>query len=632
MDLLNIYTILLSGDLESLSTLESPIPTVDLLDISPEKINQMSDESIRNTPQNLEDFINPKSGNLQRFQFGNPVNFNPVDISTQKLRSVDTPETFPLIGEVTNIGTNNRLTETPIFQDNTFDQVGVEPSASINTINNTTNTSNNNTEEKNFYFQIKLNNSPNTESTSINQNSFQEIFRDGNNFMTKLENTSTNISMLDKTNPENSIKPILDNLIIPQQNVFPSDLISTLNKNIYSVVGDVINSDETKNVVRNIFQQNNTQETINQLINSDVLQKSLDEINKITEIPNIQRNISETINELTTSNLIKTNNLTAEISNIQRNISETINELTTSNLIKTNNLTAEIPNIQRNISETINELTTSNLIKTNNLLSEDLSNTLSDFYITAENSLNIKKYLENITNKISIENVSTGANLEVNNLLGKNTNSIFNNQDLTNFLTNNPISTLQQEPTKVFSSFLNSFTTEKISNVISQQPSLEALESMKGRVDIISPSFLEISGINKVEPRLAESTNIFTPRGIETNRVDVEPMASIRTNPPIQVPQVIREEPQIPIFQIGNNIPTTTQPQNITESQSTSPTLPVMQEPSISTITEKRGDEMNMSNQMLGSLLSQLGALTSVVREISTKLSYLDEDTNLSFK
>jgi len=35
---------------------------------------------------------------------------------------------------------------------------------------------------------------------------------------------------------------------------------------------------------------------------------------------------------------------------------------------------------------------------------------------------------------------------------------------------------------------------------------------------------------------------------------------------------------------------------------------------------------------MLGGLSSQIAALTSVVSEISTTLSYLDKDTNLSFK
>jgi hypothetical protein len=61
--------------------------------------------------------------------------------------------------------------------------------------------------------------------------------------------------------------------------------------------------------------------------------------------------------------------------------------------------------------------------------------------------------------------------------------------------------------------------------------------------------------------------------------------------------------------------------------------LPInTEQPPVPILSENKDQEQNLGNQMLGGLSSQIAALTSVVREISTKLSYLDEDTNLSFK
>jgi hypothetical protein len=117
--------------------------------------------------------------------------------------------------------------------------------------------------------------------------------------------------------------------------------------------------------------------------------------------------------------------------------------------------------------------------------------------------------------------------------------------------------------------------------------------------------------------------------------VETTPVAMLEQNTAIQTPQLMREVVNSAVIPKTNNSTEQSSPLSSLGSSS-EPTrnelsLPAQQS-NIPPPTENKTEEPNMSNQMLGGLSGQIAALTSVVREISMKLSYLDEDTNLSFK
>ena len=153
----------------------------------------------------------------------------------------------------------------------------------------------------------------------------------------------------------------------------------------------------------------------------------------------------------------------------------------------------------------------------------------------------------------------------------------------------------------------------------------------------------EISGLNIAKPEedrntklttnLQSSLNTINTREIQTNRVENLPTAILQANPVTQSQELIRETISPPITQVvpGSN-ETKISPTSQTSIPSTNINPKTSQQEMMSVPTESLSGGSDMSNQMLGGLSAQIAQLTSVVREISSKLSYLDEDTNLSFK
>jgi hypothetical protein len=217
------------------------------------------------------------------------------------------------------------------------------------------------------------------------------------------------------------------------------------------------------------------------------------------------------------------------------------------------------------------------------------------------------------------------SDLYSNNLINRGLDSVFNSDNFTNnfynrstqFSENNlPVNTLDRGSSR--STGENRFITP-----ISMQ-----IASMNNS-EMVRPENNRFIGMNNI-PKMNTYSN--SENEIRTNRSDIIPMATLQTNFVKQTPQLISESMVTPISKTNFEVD---QPVTRTESPTTvsSVGLPInTEQPPVPILSENKDQEQNLGNQMLGGLSSQIAALTSVVREISTKLSYLDEDTNLSFK
>lgn len=264
--------------------------------------------------------------------------------------------------------------------------------------------------------------------------------------------------------------------------------------------------------------------------------------------------------------------------------------------------------------------------------------------------MNIANNLFNEINPGSItsfigEKISSLTNLD--NSSSMNTaNNLFNEiKSATNFSENKNLKSITNS-----SIFPNNFfnRVEPISAMVNK-PNLPISNNQKTElpdINTINPFTSEIVRLNKIRDQIVKtnesketvslnSTSSFSANEVNTNRVETTPVAMLEQNTAVQTPQLMREVVNSAVIPTTNNSTEQSSPLS-SLGPSSEPTrnelsLPAQQS-NIPPSTENKSEEPNMSNQMLGGLSGQIAALTSVVREISMKLSYLDEDTNLSFK
>ncbi len=595
MDLLNIYEMLLSGEVQKIESLSSS-SQVDIVDLTPDKIPQVTERETSEVPETLDKFENPI---LQKFTgkiLQNNTSFNPVDVTTQKIETGTlfpnepsiSKESIPVLAnslELPNPGSNitpnteispslvqNKPTEQPI-------------NTSVNNINNNENISDNRVSENNFYFQIKLNEVSN-DDVKLFENISQSVFEGETSIVNDLKDLSNSlVSSLNRGDISNTSSLNVSNLSqIIEKGTIPN-LITTPNL-FTGQLGMTINTDQNTESIR----------LINEIIN--------------TTVPFVGSDVSENI------------------------FSENMNSLTNylsvfDKIVETDNLKKlepdKISNFLENINNVVNNFSTNEVSNIPNLI-ENITNS----------PVNLVQNLDNILNNTSIgSQISSVQNLTTPSII-KNILSILdsgNEVDITKSST--PVNMLPE---------LTGFSLENIKNIQTNLESSRVVQSFLSNLNQTLPPTIEVARPNNFRdsnnPNLSTTEvsppNLNTRPGgeIQTTLLETPQIAMLQTNLATQIPQLTREISTYPIIQppaplsdqsISPSLPTT--PETRAESGSMTTSAPM-----IPPVTENKSEEPNMSNQMLGGLSSQIAALTSVVREISTKLSYLDEDTNLSFK
>jgi hypothetical protein len=275
----------------------------------------------------------------------------------------------------------------------------------------------------------------------------------------------------------------------------------------------------------------------------------------------------------------------------------------------------------------------------NGIITNNLSNFLNSGNISASLAPNNNPNISNpIVDKISnpnrsdnflstrtINNLLNSFNLNSNNLINRGLDSVFNLDNFTNNFYNRSTQFSENNPTvnTLDRGSLRSTGENRFITPISMQ-----IASMNSS-EMVRPENNRFIGMNNI-PEMNSYSN--PGNEIRTNRSDIIPMATLQTNFVKQTPQLISESMVTPIPKTNFEVD---QPVTRTESPTTvsSVGLPInTEQPPVPILSENKDQEQNLGNQMLGGLSGQIAQLTSVVREISTKLSYLDEDTNLSFK
>ena len=230
------------------------------------------------------------------------------------------------------------------------------------------------------------------------------------------------------------------------------------------------------------------------------------------------------------------------------------------------------------------------------------------------------------SNLVSNTNLLSPEILNFNQESKNNTSNLFENQTMNsfiqseNFIRNLYGSAIPGTPSRN----LNLVNPQ---NLAANLPSLNSFGS--SGLNIAKPE--EDRNLNLTTNLSPLLNNINTPE-IQTNRVENLPTAILQANPVTQSQELIRETISPPITQV---VPGSNETKITPTSQTSIPSTninPTPQQEMMSVPTESLSVGSDMSNQMLGGLSAQIAQLTSVVREISSKLSYLDEDTNLSFK
>ena len=268
-----------------------------------------------------------------------------------------------------------------------------------------------------------------------------------------------------------------------------------------------------------------------------------------------------------------------------------------------------------------------------------------------DNKIENMNYLTDLVQKTNpISNILSERFIKESNLVS-NTNLL--SPEILNFnqeLKNNTSNLFENQTTNSFIQSEN-FIRNLYGSAIPGTPSRNLIDSTD--MNLVNPQNLaanlpslnsfEISGLNIAKPEedrntklttnLQSSLNTINTREIQTNRVENLPTAILQANPVTQSQELIRETISPPITQVvpGSN-ETKITPTSQTSIPSTNINPKTSQQEMMSVPTESLSGGSDMSNQMLGGLSAQIAQLTSVVREISSKLSYLDEDTNLSFK
>ena len=651
MDLLNIYEMLLSGEVQEIESLSSS-SQVDIVDLTPDKIPQVTKRETLEVPETLDKFENPI---LQKFTgkiLQNNTSFNPVDATTQIMETgalfTNEPsiskESIPVLAnnlELANpkpIITPNTEISPSLVQNKPTEQ---PINTSVNNINNSENISDNRVSENNFYFQIKLNEVSN-DDVKLFENKYQSVFEGETSIVNDLKDLSNSlVSSLDRGDISNTSSLNVSNLsqiiekgtipnLITTPNLFTGQSVTNINtdQNTESIrlIDQIINT--TVPLVSNGVSENIFSENMNSLVRSE--NNFSENMNSLVRSEN---NFSEKMDSLVRSE----NNFSEKMNSLVRsenNFSEKMNSLTNylsvfDKIVETDNVKKlepdKISNFLENINNVVNNFSTNEVSNIPNLI-ENITNS----------PVNLVQNLDNILNNTSIgSQISSVQNLTTPSII-KNILSILdsgNEVDTTKSST--PVNMLPE---------LTGFSLENIKNIQTNLESSRVVQSFLSSVNQTLPPTIEVARPNNFRdsnnPNLSTTEmsppNLNTIPGgeIQTTLLETPQVAMLQTNLATQIPQLTREisayptiQPLVPLSEqsISPSLPTT--PETRAESGSMTTSAPM-----IPPVTETKSEEPNMSNQMLGGLSAQIAALTSVVREISTKLSYLDEDTNLSFK
>ena len=601
MNLLNTYEMLLSGDFQNVRNVSDQFAFENINDFSLDRVTKSITGKKLEIPQKINDFSNLVVGNTEQQSENRLSNLGMIGVTPPLLNVFLTPVeefvsnfskkeqgkqiendftrpgiTNDLTGSrltndltgtrLTNDLTGSRLTNDltgleiiklnenrPITRENlTFTNTKQEVGNEIKNITNTiTNMGDNVVNNKNFYFQIKSNDSTETRPIIDFQTSTQPLINNLTKLFTNIQDISSSTN-LDQNNNNFSTN---------------SRFLS---------YRDITNLSFGKN---NFTDQN---------------------LNNISSILNNSRQIYDTRSRNSATNLFESNYLPMMISSFMN-----LENFSTEKGIITNNL--------------------SNFLNSGNISSSLAPNNNSNISNPIFNKISNPNRSDNFLSTRTINNLLNYSDLYSNNLINRGLDSVFNSDNFTNnfynrstqFSENNlPVNTLDRGSSR--STGENRFITP-----ISMQ-----IASMNNS-EMVRPENNRFIGMNNI-PKMNTYSN--SENEIRTNRSDIIPMATLQTNFVKQTPQLISESMVTPISKTNFEVD---QPVTRTESPTTvsSVGLPInTEQPPVPILSENKDQEQNLGNQMLGGLSSQIAALTSVVREISTKLSYLDEDTNLSFK
>lgn len=601
MNLLNTYEMLLSGDFQNVRNVSDQFAFENINDFSLDRVTKSITGKKLEIPQKINDFSNLVVGNTEQQSENRLSNLGMIGVTPPLLNVFLTPVeefvsnfskkeqgkqiendftrpgiTNDLTGSrltndltgtrLTNDLTGSRLTNDltgleiiklnenrPITRENlTFTNTNQEVGNEIKNITNTiTNMGDNVVNNKNFYFQIKSNDSTETRPIIDFQTSTQPLINNLTKLFTNIQDISSSTN-LDQNNNNFSTN---------------SRFLS---------YRDITNLSFGKN---NFTDQN---------------------LNNISSILNNSRQIYDTRSRNSATNLFESNYLPMMISSFMN-----LENFSTEKGIITNNL--------------------SNFLNSGNISSSLAPNNNSNISNPIFNKISNPNRSDNFLSTRTINNLLNYSDLNSNNLINRGLDSVFNSDNFTNnfynrstqFSENNlPVNTLDRGSSR--STGENRFITP-----ISMQ-----IASMNNS-EMVRPENNRFIGMNNI-PKMNTYSN--SENEIRTNRSDIIPMATLQTNFVKQTPQLISESMVTPISKTNFEVD---QPVTRTESPTTvsSVGLPInTEQPPVPILSENKDQEQNLGNQMLGGLSSQIAALTSVVREISTKLSYLDEDTNLSFK
>ena len=415
------------------------------------------------------------------------------------------------------------------------------------------------------------------------------------------------------------------NNLLPQETLIPQSPISNninpgispqgqepIRNEINNITNNFNSSADNRVEEKNFFLQSRSNDPGEKLLLSTTqnnFQKFVEDQSKIiTNFENLTPFETTKIENKTLGTNLQTNstNVSDILLDNKSFLANSISNMNTSESFVSNNLDNKIENM--------NYLT--DLVQKTN----PISNILSERFIKQSN-------LVSNTNLLSPEI------LNFNQELKNNTSNLFENQTMNSFI--------QSE----------NFIRNLYGSDIPGTPSRNLIDSTD--MNLVNPQNLaanlpslnsfEISGLNIAKPEedrntklttnLQSSLNTINTREIQTNRVENLPTAILQANPVTQSQELIRETISPPITQVvpGSN-ETKITPTSQTSIPSTNINPKTPQQAMMSVPTESLSGGSDMSNQMLGGLSAQIAQLTSVVREISSKLSYLDEDTNLSFK
>jgi len=665
MDLLNIYEMLLSGEVQEIESISSS-SQVDIIDLTPDKIPQVTERETSEVPETLDKFENPV---LQKFTgkiLQNNTTFNPVDVTTQKIEIgtlfTNEPsllkESIPVLVKSLELANpeSNITPNTEISPSLAQNKPTEQPiNTSVNNINNSENISDNRVSENNFYFQIKLNEVSN-DDVKLFENKYQSVFEGETSIVNNLKDLSNSlVSSLDRGDISNTssfnvsnLSQIIERGTIPNLMTTPNlftgqsgttdrgDISNTSSFNV-SNLSQIIERGTIPNLMTtpNLFTgQSGT------TINTDQNTESIRLIDKIinTTVPLVDSGVSENIFSENMNSLVRSeNNFSENMNSLVRsenNFSEKMNSLTNYvsvlyKIVETDNVKKlepdKISNFLENINNVVNNFSTNEVSNIPNLI-ENITNS----------PVNLLQNLDNILNNTSIgSQISSVQNLTTPGII-KNILSILDSSNEVDITKGSTLVNMLPKPT--------GFSLENIKTIQTNLESSKVFQSFLPDVNQTLSPLAEVARLNNFGPpnnpnlstTEAISPNLNTIPGgeIQTTLLETPQVAMLQTNLATQIPQLIREISTYPIIQppvpqndkiISPSLPTTSETRVESGSMTTSA-------PMITPSTENKSEEPNMSNQMLGGLSAQIAALTSVVREISTKLSYLDEDTNLSFK